>query len=69
MGKNGSKHVNMGKMGLNWFRWAQICPKGSQGVKIKDGPVAEYVVHADYAYMREYADGDADENLIHINHM
>ena len=30
---------------------------------------AEYAVHADYAHMREYADADADENLIHIIHI
>ena len=27
----------------------------------------EYVVHADYAHVREYA--NADENLIHIIHI
>ena len=30
---------------------------------------AEDAVHADYAHMREYADADADENLIHIIHI
>ena len=60
----------MGKMGLNWFISAQICPKGSKGVRIRDGlAVSEYAVHADYAHMRKYADADADENLIHINHI
>ena len=34
-----------------------------------DHAYAEYVVHADYAHMREYADADVDENLIHINHI
>ena len=27
---------------------------------------AEHAVHADYVHMREYADADADKNLIHI---
>ena len=37
---------------------------------IKVGHVyAEYAVHADCAHMREYADVDADENLIHIIHI
>ena len=30
---------------------------------------AEYAVHADCAHMREYADADADENIIHIIHI
>ena len=29
----------------------------------------KYAVHADYAHMREYADADAGENLIHIIHI
>ena len=37
-------------------------------VNPRDGHAyAEYVFHADYAHMREYA--DADENLIHIIHI
>ena len=27
----------------------------------------EYMVHVDYVHIRDYA--DADENLIHINHI
>ena len=27
----------------------------------------EYAVHADYAHIHKYVDGDAAENLIHIN--
>ena len=30
---------------------------------------AEYTVHANYAHMRDYADADAGENLIHIIHI
>ena len=34
----------------------------------RDGPrMQEYAVHADCSHMREYA--DADENIIHINHI
>ena len=29
----------------------------------------KYAVHSDYMHMREYAEEDADENLIHINHI
>ena len=29
----------------------------------------EYALHADYAHMRKYADADAYENLIPINHI
>ena len=31
--------------------------------------VREYTVHVDYAHIRENADADAAENLIHINHI
>ena len=50
--------------------FVQLVGSLSMSIEIRDGHAyAEYTVYADYAHMREYADADAGENLIHIIHI